>query len=608
VPLYRHNLEWADGTDPVAIELSMIRRAPQGPAGAEQRYKHHLAVQRILWPKDDEHRWSELALRELTANTITALMGPGDCGKTYPTAKWGLVEYWASPDDTLVIVSSTDLMGLELRVWGKMKELFNRALDRCSWLPGHAIDSLHVITTDEIDDDGERARTLLKGIVCRPCIQNGKFVGIGRYVGTKQRRIRQIADECQLMATSFLDAVPNFLGKDYQGAFLGNPIDPLDPLGRVAEPTVGWLNHPEPTQTEVWDTRFHGGRCVNFVGTDSPNFDHPRDKPPRWPWLISWLKIMSVEAFWGRDSLEYYSQCVGVMKSGLLLNRVINRDLCREHHALDKAHWRGTPRRRAFAVDAAYGGTGGDRCVAGWVEWGEDVDGKVVLRVEPPRIVPVSVKSARQPEDQIAEWVLAAAAAEGIATADIFYDSTGRGTLGAAFARLSATAPPVPVEFGGSATARPVRHDLYVPVDARNPSRGKRHKRCDEHYANFVTELWFSVRYVIECDQLRELPEDVMSEGCLRQFGKAAGNRYKVESKSSRDGATGKPGMKERTGFSPDLFDWLVTAVEGARQRGFRIERLGPQDSAVRDDPSKHLREWERRTRALLASKELQPV
>ncbi len=38
-------------------------------------------------------------------------------------------------------------------------------------------------------------------------------------------------------------------------------------------------------------------------------------------------------------------------------------------------------------------------------------------------------------------------------------------------------------------------------------------------------------------------------------------------------------GMKERTGRSPDLFDCLAIAVEGARRRGFTISKLANQSS-----------------------------
>jgi hypothetical protein len=49
--------------------------------------------------------------------------------------------------------------------------------------------------------------------------------------------------------------------------------------------------------------------------------------------------------------------------------------------------------------------------------------------------------------------------------------------------------------------------------------------------------------------------------------------------------------MRERTGKSPDEFDWLACLVEMARRRGFNIARLGagndiksPQDKWLEDE------------------------
>jgi hypothetical protein len=122
---------------------------------------------------------------------------------------------------------------------------------------------------------------------------------------------------------------------------------------------------------------------------------------------------------------------------------------------------------------------------------------------------------------------------------------------------------PQPVEFGGKASASPVRHDLFVQDGAV-----RRHKRCDEHYLDMVSQLWFSARYTIESDQMRELPEDCMVEGCGREYGQGRNNRVFVESKHD-------PKARERMVRSPDLFDQLVTLVHGAIQRGFNIQKLG---------------------------------
>jgi hypothetical protein len=566
VIIQQYGYEWPEDTLQVDIELSVLRDQLYGEEGP---LPHFLAIERLLWPEDDVHRWSSLAFQTLVNETITVLMGPADAGKTYPAAKWALIEYWTDPQNTLVLVSSTDVRGLELRVWGAIKDLFNRATDLYPHLDGTPLESYHSITTDKLGNSDDKARVLRKGIICIPCMQSNRYVGLGKYVGVKQKRLRQVADECQLMGSSFLDAIPNFLGKDYKGVFLGNPLDPNDPLGRVAEPLEGWDKQDEPNETATWRTRFHNGICVNFVGTDSPNYDYPNYLPARYPYMIGWRKVEAVKSFWQEDSIQYYSQCKGVMRFGLVGHRVITQQLCRQHNAHDEAVWGNRDVTRVYAIDPAYGGE--DRCVGGMIEFGQDRAGKQILRVSNPRVIPIKPGIAKKPEDQIAEAVKHDLESFNIPVENCFYDSFGKGTVGHAFALVFGNQTPKPVDSGGRPSSRPVRSDLLIWDETK---RQKRHKRCDEHYSKFVSELWFSVRYTIECGQMRELPHDVMMEGCLREYGIAMGNKTEVEKKTD---------TRKRMGKSPDLFDWLAVAVEGARTLGFVIGDTG--EDLVENDP-----------------------
>lgn len=564
----KYGLFWDDGTSPLEIEFYFIRR------GGEMTYckrthglglfHHYQEAAKLLWPKQDQHRWNSLTLQEILANAITGIIGPASSGKTHGASKYALIDYWAFPNNTLILVSSTDVRGLELRVWGTIKDLFNQARELHPDLPGQVLDSLHTITTDNIEKGDNKARTLKKGIICVPCLSSGRYVGLGKYVGIKQSRLRLIADEAQLMGPGFLDSISNLASNPgFKAVILGNPIDPLDPLGLACEPIGGWGSMPEPVKTTVWKTRFMDGKCVNLVGTDSPNFDYPQDQPPKYPYMINQRRLDEIAAFWTKDSQQYYSQGVGVMKTGLLTKRVITRTMCEQHHALRKAEWMDTERTLVYAIDAAYSGVGGDRCVGGWIEFGKAAHGGTIVRINPPKIIPIVINVGKEPEDQIAEYVQLDILPIGISPKHVFYDSTGRGTLGSAFARKFGEETPVPIEFGGKPSVRPVRHDLFVSENGHD-----RLKRCDEHYFDFVTELWFSVRYCIESEQLRELPEDVMREGCAREYGRSKGNKFFVESKHD-------PKARERMVRSPDLFDWLATAIEGARRLGFQIRRLG---------------------------------
>jgi len=558
----RYGLLWDSNFDDLQIEMLCIQKngkwTDKGVTFGEGLPFHYERMRKLLWPELDEHRWHQLCRDEIIKNKVTVIMGCKSSGKTHSASWVYLCEYFCFPNTTCVLVSSTDLRGLELRVWGEIKSLWQQAIDKYPYLPGHLIDSKHAISTDDVSEN-DVARDLRKGIIGIPCVQGGKFVGLQKWIGIKQKRLRLIADEASLMSGGFLSAFSNLDGnEDFRAVILGNPNDPMDPLGRAAEPREGWTSHLEPTKTEVWDTKFMNGRCVNLIGTDSPNFDYPANEPTRFKYLISREKIANTLSFFPKDSVEYYTQCVGSMKVGVLTRRVITRDLCHQFHALDSVIWSGKPLTKIGGLDAAYGG---DRCVGGHIEFGVDVTGKVVINVNPPILVPIRLKTDTVAEDQIAEWVREYCERNHIPPENFYHDSTGRGTLGTSLARKW-SAQCNPVEFGGAATNRPVALDYYI-IDPKTHQR--RLKLCSEHYSKFVTELWFAIRYAIEAGQMRGLTEEVMDEGSLRQWDKVKGDKIEIETKVD---------MKDRVGRSPDLFDWLAICVEGARRRGFQISKL----------------------------------
>ncbi len=569
--MLKYGFEWGSANE-VDIELFMVRNKGQFKGHGNGHAFHYKLATKLIWPELDSHRWSDLVAKEVTRanHKVTSFMGPGSTGKTFEAAKWGLIEYFADPENTCVLVSSTDIRGLKLRIWGEISDLWQRAINRHPHLAGHMLESRIAITTDALEDgelNDRQVRDMRKAICGIPCIQDKKYVGLAKYHGIKQKRMRLVGDELALMGGAFLKSIANLNNnEDFQAVVCFNPNDPLDPGGQVAEPADGWTSHMEPTKTEVWDTRFMNGRCINLVGTDSPNFDDP-SQPNKYPYLIGPKKIAELISAFGKDSFEYYSQGVGVMKVGLLSHRVVTRDLCRKNHALDAPEWKGPTRVRIYGLDAAYGG---DRCVGGWGEFGLDPDGKVILCFHKPRIIPITVDD--EPENIIARAIKEDCTDLEIEPSNMFHDSTGRGRLGTALARIWSPHTN-PIEFGGSATERPVSLDMYItdPI-----TRERRLKKCKEHYDRFVTELAFSVAYAIEGGQIRGLPEDVMDELCMRMWENKKNDRKSVERKS---GTATSPGMKERTGRSPDLADWAAIVVEGARQRGFRIARLGSGES-----------------------------
>lgn len=558
------------------IERSCIRwgGVEAGKKNTGKLFVHYKALQRAIWPDHDYHRWSDLLLRNFLQNQITPVLGPKSSGKTHQGAKFGLTEYFCFPECTSVVVSSTTVAALERRIWGEMKMLWAQARKRIGIdMPGNLIDHKHCIVTDDIKVDD--IRDLRNGIMGIAMKQGGVEAALANFVGLKNARVIMLGDECQFMPPGFIEAISNLDSNEYfKAGLFGNPKDPFDELGKAAEPINGWTSLAVPEKTTTWPIKFKNSRAVNLVGPDSPNFDEPVTDPPRYRTLISKRTIETTEEFWGKDSLQYSSQCQGVMRTGLMARRVITRELCEQHNAYGEAEWLQPKRRKIFALDVAYGGIGGDRCVGGFIEFGLSPGGVQTLLVNPPEIVPVSVAITKPAEDQIAEWLKKRLSECDIHTLDCFYDSTGRGSIGSSFAKVFGYVIPVPVEFGGAPTKRPVREDLVI----KDKDGRTRHKRCDEHFRKFVTELWFSVRYTVETGQMRGITKEIVDEGVMREWKMVADNKIEIETKEE---------TRDRMGRSPDLFDWLATALEGARQRGFLIQRLGREVHAEDD-----MRSW----------------
>lgn len=564
--MVKYGLNWPDNTDPVHIEMHMIRAHGfiefNGVKYGHGLFYHYKALQQLLWPEDeDHHRWSDLILEEILNNRITVLGGARDTGKTHVgLARYGLTDYFIFPDNTLILISSTDARGLQLRVFGDIKDLFNRAKDRHPWLPGNAVESHMGIFTDKLDPkDKLTIRDQRKGIICVPCVggEGENLEGLEKFIGVKQERRRLLGDEVQFMPPAYLNVMSNLDKGDFKGVFCGNFLGRGDPLDQLSEPKDGWGRIGEPKKTVVWDN-LKGGRTVNLVGIDSPNFDYPQDQPSRYPYLIDRHDMERVKARYGDDSLQYWSQIKGIRKADLMAHRILTVELCRKFGAFDSDNWETNDITKIYGMDAAFGG---DRPVHGHIEFGRNVKGRWIVRCVKPQTIKLRISDQMTLEEQLAMEMKTYCEMYSIPPQNAYYDAGMRATLAVSIARLFSTLANA-INFGGPATDRPVSADDFI-YDEKEKKR--RLKKCNEAYSKFVTELNYSVRMVVEAQQMREIPESVVREFEMREWYKVTGDRIELETKAE---------TKKRMGQSPDEADWLAIAIEGARRRGFMIEGI----------------------------------
>lgn len=557
-----YGVRWQSTTLPVARELHMCRRGgrfkmPSGKIVGESMAFHFRRFQELLWPEKMWHRWNLKEMECFLNYRIIGEMGPASSGKTFSAATNSLAYYYLYPECTTVLVSSTTRESLEMRIWGEIKKFHRLAKSRFNWIPGYLIEGRQRIVTDS-RNEAKEGRDFRNGICGVPCKRGDNFQGIGEYVGIKNKHLLLTGDELHLMPKAYIDAVSNLnKNPDFKCVGLGNPKDITDALGILCEPSRslgGWDSgiDQEPGM-KTWPTNFDKGVCIQLPGSDSPNLDGNLGIP-----LITQEHIDADIRTYGKDSVQYTMMDEGRMPRGLGSRRVITRQMCYKFHAIEDVIWATSDQTNIGFMDAAYRGVGGDRCVFGHLKMGRAMFGEEFfdcLAIVDTMVVPIKALDPRDPdksqmpEDQIVTFVMDQCQKREIEPSNFGFDSTGRGSLMNAFGRLWSNHV-VGIEFGAQPTERMVSNEIDL--------------LCKDYYINIVTELWFSVAYVIQSGQMRGLTDAVMEEGCYREFG-FKDRRIYVEPKDK---------MKVKSGRSPDLFDALACGVEMARRNGFVIKRI----------------------------------
>lgn len=553
---YLSRLQWKTG-DRFEIERVMIKQGGKVHGIGEGLAYHYKAAIAALWPHFQWHKWSHLLIEKFAESSEIAVQGPASSGKTYCAAAFGLCFFWVWPVGTSIVMSSTTKEGLQLRIWGAIKELYNRGRATRPHLPGRLIESRYMLTSATTGDDDDQAQDFRDGLIGVACKVGGTFVGLSNYVGLKNERVMLIADEASLMGRGFLDSVSN-LRKNAVFKFIcmGNPKDTTDALGIAAEPSAdigGWSGYDPSPKTQTWKTRARGGVGIQLCGYDSPNYDYPRGLNP-FRGLIKPEDIENDLAYYGEASLQFSMMNLGVMPRDASTRRVITMLLCEQRMAFDAPVWSGET-TRIVSLDPAYKGIGGDRCVMTPLRFGKDPLGKPILAFDGPQVmVPLDGGSRDTSEDQIVRFCMEWCVSRGIPPENFGLDATEAGTLVSAFCQVWSPAI-VAITFGGSPSERLIRAGDT--------------KKENEAYGKMVSALWFASYYVVEGGQLRGAPREAVEEASMREW------KVNVNQSSRRKDPVidvePKKDMKKRMGRSPDLWDSFVAGLELARRRGFEI-------------------------------------
>jgi hypothetical protein len=590
----KYGLDWDHGTPLLEIERQMIRHGGQwkgsyGQTIGSGMFFHFKELEKLIWPTAKMwHRWNELQLETYLSHRTIGILGPSSSGKTCNSATDVLADYYCWPECTTVLICSTTKERMQDRIFGEIKKYHKLARQLHPDLPGYSIDGRMRIVT-ESEDDARDGRDFRNGIIGVPCLAGGEFKGISEFIGIKNARFRVVLDELQMLPPSVLLAISNLdKNKDVKVVGLGNPKDTTDALGMFCEPSFelgGWDGNIDQTPTtKTWNTRRPDGVCIQFVGSESPNLDGSLGIP-----LITQEAIDRDVAQYGKDSLQFTMMNQGMMPRGQGSRRVLTRQLCLKNKAMDEPQWADSNRVRIGFLDAAFGGVGGDRCIFGELQFGYEAatldpaelnvtnlisqkpakaSHKQIIALMDYLLVPINVMNTNEePVDQIVNFVHQQCSTRGIPPQNFFYDAGMRSALVSAFGKLWSPQTN-PIDCGGAPSDRPVSAKIVMP--------------CKNYYQKFISELWFSVRLIVEAGQFRGMRDAAMLEFCSREWRMVGANKIEVEPKCD---------MKEKTGKSPDIADAIACGIEGARRLGFRI------DSPVNKDYAQQTEAWKTKLR-----------
>jgi hypothetical protein len=489
--------------------------------------------------------WSELMMEAFCEwHWATTITGPNASWKTTSAAVYGNSAWFASPTDTIIVITSTSLPGLRKRIWKEILRFYRWAQPGF----GHVNASEFAIRFQKGSDEA--------GIFG---VATGQDEGdiqkaVDKIIGFHAKNVIAIVDEMQATNQAIVKACSSLeAGADrFQFIGLGNADSELDPHGQMSEPVNGFDSiTPE---MERWETK--RGVCIHLDGLESPRV---KDGDEYYPGLLRQQDIDNEAKAYGEDSPEFWRTRRGFWAPQGVTKTVWSPTMIKKFRAREKAVWSSGSKIGA-GLDPAF--EGGDRCILRFAKCGEfsgtvpeDSPGEYTPLEAKPKTglvgielgeivqIKVSAKSEQPLHYQIVEQVKQACEQRGVGPELFALDSSGEGGgLASIFQREWSPAITL-IEFGGRASE--------MRVSEHNP------KPSSQEYVNRVTELWYQSRVMLQNGQIRGLDQETALEFCQRLYDNR-GNMKIVETKAE---------MKKRTKRSPDLADAAVVVIEMFRQK-----------------------------------------
>lgn len=486
------------------------RRYAEERKQAYDERKHDL----LIW-----NDWSESMIETFCEGHWATCVWSGNASwKTTCAANYGTNAFFASPADTIVVLTTTTLPGLRKRIWKETLRFHRHSRAGI----GHVNSSDFAIRFQKGSDESG-----IFGIATG--MDEGDIQkAVDKIIGFHAKHVIAIVDEAQATNAAIVKACLSLEAgaETFQLILLGNPDSELDTLGQMSEP-VGGYSSITPDD-DRWETK--QGVCIRFDGLECPRV---KEGDEFYPGMLTQRDIDSAITQYGEDSPEFWRTRRGFIAPQGVSKTVLSPSIIAKFDAKEPPVWVSGYTMGA-GLDPAF--EGGDRCMLRFGKCGQMTSGKmgielcdlVQIKVEASSKEPLHYQIVRQVKELCEQHD------PPVAPENFALDSTGEGGGLASIFQREWSPAIMTVEFGGRASDR--------PVSEHNP------KPCHQEYLYMVTELWYKLRVLVQNGQIRGLDDDTAKGFCQRRYV-MRGNLKMLESKSD---------MKARTKKSPDKEDATV--------------------------------------------------
>ena len=567
--IQKYGMKFPENMDELGIEL-FCYAISRGEYGREYCVKHNINLNDFKLLSPSEHFLNAVKLQwptevsiynrgytntqlirtldELCSNTDICLAGAASMGKSFPVALWVYLDWCSAPHCTSSWVATTTLGASEDRIWGIISKLW-----KCARVQfGKLIDYRHMIVWGGASNDEDKDyRNAIKSLAFQSGNEGQKAIDTTR--GRKNDRVRLALDELPEMELGAITARVNLsANNDVTFIGIGNPSAGDNPHTRWAMPK-GHSNFDSVNPDLMkWETET--GVCLFYNGMKSPNFDAPPNEPSPFPFLMDRKKqeIMLKQCYGDENAIDYVRNAIGWWPKTGFAQTILTADLIRNADTNEEPLWDSEGFTKVAGFDTAFT-VGGDRCVLTIAKLGF-VRGtrNRVMWLESQKVIQLSANAAAEFEIQLSTEVVALCRAAGVQPSKFGMDVSGDGgRVGQAIIREW-------LRFDSSGAAIALISSMGKPTDRIAAEVDKR--PCKDVYDRLVSEYYYSCYHAFKSRVLFGVDpaSDLARELCLR--------RYTIKSK--KISIETKDELKGRTGYSPDLSDSLIYALEMARRNG----------------------------------------